>query len=177
MAFDFRLFSLNIRGLADTFKRRSVFHWIRKFHRGICFLQETHSTTEVEQVWRNEWGSNIYFSHGTNDSRIVSILMPGNIDYKVKKEISDPDGRYLILDIVIDDAKFILVNVYAPTKNKEKEQIAFLEKIYELSSDYDGLKNACKILCRMKHYFNPFSDNKDAASNVCNTKQETTDII
>lgn len=47
--------------LADTFKRRLVFHWIRKFHKGICFLQETHSTSETEQIWASEWGTKIHF--------------------------------------------------------------------------------------------------------------------
>ena len=76
MAFNLHLFSLNFRGLADTFKRRSLFHWIRKFHKGICFLQETHSALESESIWKNEWGTNIYFSHGSHNSRGVATLMP-----------------------------------------------------------------------------------------------------
>ena len=116
MAFNFHLSSLNVRGLGETFKRRSIFHWLRKFHAGISFLQETHSTTESEKIWRSEWGANIIFSHGTSNSRGVAILLPNNLDYVIQKEINDSNGRYLILDTLIDNTRLILVNVYAPTK-------------------------------------------------------------
>ena len=101
--FNFRLSSLNVRGLADTFKRRSVFHWLRKFHSGICFLQETHCVVDKETIWKSEWGAPIYFSHGNHNSRGVAILMPNNLEYKVQEVISDENGRLLILDILIDD--------------------------------------------------------------------------
>ena len=76
MAFNFKLSSLNVRGIADTFTRRSMFHWLRKFHQGIIFLQETHSSLDTELMWKHEWGAPIFCSHGATNSKGVAILMP-----------------------------------------------------------------------------------------------------
>ena len=67
--------SLNTRGLKDNKKRREVFRWLKKFHDGIIFLQETHSSEKQEHLWKNEWGSDIIFSHGTSAARGVAILL------------------------------------------------------------------------------------------------------
>ena len=48
--------SLNVRGLRDYKKRRAVFHYLQKSEAGIIFLQEVHSTSEIENQWRAEWG-------------------------------------------------------------------------------------------------------------------------
>ena len=63
--------SLNVRGLGDTVKRRS----------GGQFLFFTGNVSD-EAVWRNEWGGEIYFSHGTSHSKGVCIL----INRAVKKK-------------------------------------------------------------------------------------------
>ena len=38
-------------------------------------------------------------------------------DFKYKSFRSDEDGRYLILEASIQDASFLLVNVYAPNQD------------------------------------------------------------
>ena len=40
----------------------------------IAFLQETHSSKSVEEIWKAEWGRKIYYSHGTTHSKGVMIL-------------------------------------------------------------------------------------------------------
>ena len=67
-------------------------------------------------MWRSEWGAKVFYSHGVSNSRGVAILMPNNLDFVVQQEISDKNGRFILLDILIDDIRLILVNVYAPTK-------------------------------------------------------------
>ena len=52
------------------------------------------------------------FSHGTHNSRGVAIVMPNNLDYEVQEVNTDNDIRLLILDILIDDTRFILANIY-----------------------------------------------------------------
>ena len=41
---DFRMLSLNVRGLSNFKKHRAIFAWCRKQNANIIFLQETHST-------------------------------------------------------------------------------------------------------------------------------------
>ena len=48
---DFKLLSLNVRGLSNFKKRRAVFTWWRKQKASIIFLQETHSTIDKEKQW------------------------------------------------------------------------------------------------------------------------------
>ena len=53
-----------------------MFHWLIKHHsdKGISFLQETHSTTEIENEWHNRTRGELILSHGTPKSRGVAIL-------------------------------------------------------------------------------------------------------
>ena len=105
----------------------------------LFFLHETHSSIQTEKMWRSEWGSKVLFSHGTSNSRGVAILFPNNIEYTIKKTISDTEGRFLIVEVEIEETVFILCNVYAPTKDHMDEQLNFLTKFREECLQYlDG---------------------------------------
>ena len=69
-----RIITLNVRGLRNENKRRSIFNYYRKRADIIC-LQETHSTEVDEKCWRNEWGGIMLFSHGESNARGVAILV------------------------------------------------------------------------------------------------------
>ncbi len=95
--------SLNVRGLRDKTKRAQVFSWLRNRNCNIYFLQESHSTSDYETIWKDEWGNkNIYFSHGTSNSRGVCILFDDLCNYEVKKSFHDSEGRFIILDIIFE---------------------------------------------------------------------------
>jgi len=133
-----RLHSLNTRGLGDKRKRRSLFQWLRTNYKGVIFLQETHSTSISEKYWKREWKGEIYFSHGTCGSRGVAILFPQNIDITFNNSLSDDNGRFLLLDVTIEESNFVFVNIYAPTKDKKDQQdifIAFLKEKLEVYID------------------------------------------
>ena len=80
-----RLLSLNVKGISKFRKRRAVFTWCRKQKADAIFRQETHSTEEQEKQWIKEWGSQIYFSHGSGNSRGVAILLKRGTEIVVKK--------------------------------------------------------------------------------------------
>ncbi len=139
--FKFNLLSLNVRGLkSDAHKRQSLFHWLKKHNDtdSIIFLQETHSTENCTSNWCREWGSDIHFSHGSSDSKGVAIAFPASLDITVTNKITDQNGRYLLLDCLIEGTRFILVNIYAPTKNHVPEQCLFLEEVLETLRAYSG---------------------------------------
>ena len=96
-SFDFRLGSLNIRGINKHSKRISIFNWIRKKNFDIMFLQETYSTGKDENLWQSEWGGKTFWSHGSKHSRGVSVLIRRGFDLDVIDIIVDANGRYLIL--------------------------------------------------------------------------------
>ena len=69
------------------------------------FLQETHSKKEVETQWRNEWGGKLLCSHGS----------------------------YRIMKVEIEDNSYILINIYAP--NRDKDLIVFFQNILKIFRD------------------------------------------
>ena len=118
MADLFKLVSLNVRGISNFHKKRTMFTWCRKRKADVIFLQETHSKEDSEKQWANEWGGKAFFSHGSPNSCGVAILISNNFNCVIQKSIVDPQGRFIILKAGIQDKVYILVNIYAPNKDK-----------------------------------------------------------
>ena len=136
----FDVLSLNTAGIGDNFKRRKLFNYLKKScsSKGIVLLQETHSTVRNEAMWTSQWGcgkDSVIFSHGTSNSKGVLIAFRESIrNYKIRSAQCDASGRYIILDLKIDNCPFILINYYAP--NDECQQLQALE---EISNNLDRL--------------------------------------
>ena len=73
--------------------------------------------------WKNEWGAKLITSHGSSNSRGVAIMIKNNLDCTIHHTFLDPMGRYIILKADIEDTAYLLINVYAP--NKDKDLIEF----------------------------------------------------
>ena len=120
-------FSVNVRGLRQKKKRVSVFDWLKRSHSGdksFVFIQETHSTVDIETEWNSDWGCNMFYSHGSSTSCGVLIIPPRCHDYTIDCLYKDCDGRILILKVEDDNECFVLVNVYDPSGN-DNEKIEF----------------------------------------------------
>jgi len=109
-----KLVSLNVRGINNFRKRRTIYTWCRKQKADFIFLLETHSKLETERQWKNEWGGEIIMSHGSTNSRGVAILFNKGVDCIIPSKILDPVGRYVILKVEIKDKMYLLINIYAP---------------------------------------------------------------
>ena len=120
MSFNLKVCSFNVNGINDNIKRRAIFKKLRQSPTTFWLLQETHSVVNDERVWQSEWGSKIIFSHGASNSRGVAILFP-NTDYELLYTSSDIHGRYLMIRLKIHEIEYIIVNVYAPTRDHRKE--------------------------------------------------------
>ena len=92
---NFKCLSLNVRGLNKTFKCRLIFRWLHN-QKHFIFLQECYSTNACTSKWQNEWGGKVAFSHGTNHSKGVVILINPSLDCKSEKIITDKYGRFSI---------------------------------------------------------------------------------
>ena len=74
---NFSIASFNVRGLRDRKKRRTIFrHLHLKYRNHIVILLETHSSSDNEAIWQNEWGSPVLFSHGTVHQAGVAVFIP-----------------------------------------------------------------------------------------------------
>ena len=106
--------SVNCRGLAsNAIKRRDFFQKCKHLY-DITFLIDTHSSKEKESQWKTEWGYSAFFASRSSTSRGVAILFKNSFQYNIHKEIKDPNGNFIILDITIQDQRLSLVALYGP---------------------------------------------------------------
>ena len=131
----FNAITFNCNGLGNKSKRERVFTYLKdKLKHGFVFLQETHSVEKLEKEWKYQWGGDIYFSHGKSNSTGCAIAFSKNFSFKVVNQSKDDDGRILILEVSIDDKKYLLINLY--NANTELDQLSVLEL---LISKLDGI--------------------------------------
>ena len=64
----------------------------------------------------------MYFSHGSEHSKGVCILVNPKSTYLLSIVESDTQGRYLIAKLLIEKTAFFLINIYAPNDYREQEQ-------------------------------------------------------
>ena len=115
MANSLTIGTINICGLKDKTKRNAVFSWLDNFGYDAYFLQETHChLRKDEKLWSSEWGAQCYWSRGTSKSRGVAILFNRKKVYDIENITVDSDGRYLYCDVVINDNRYRIINIYAP---------------------------------------------------------------
>ena len=60
-------------------------------------------------------------------------IVVGSFDFKLKSLRSDEEGRYLILEAIIQDVPFLLVNIYTP--NTTTKQSLLFHTLSELICD------------------------------------------
>ena len=126
----FDLLSLNTKGIRGYTKRQKIFTYVDKQNPDIIFLQETHSTKEIEAIWKKQGKGDMFFSHGSNNSKGVLTLIKNDLDFQLVSKSIDDGGRYIILKAIVQETLFLLVNIYAP--DKEKEQVPFFENLKKL---------------------------------------------
>ena len=69
----FKLISLNARGIRPSEKRKAVFGWFLKQKVDLCFLQETYSTMEVENIWKKQWKGEMFSRMARNIVEVYSF--------------------------------------------------------------------------------------------------------
>ena len=129
--FSFDILSLNVRGIRNYTKRNKIFNWLKNHtsNQAVVLLQETHSTSDVENLSSNQWQfkEKIIFSNGEHNARGTLIAFRENLVYKLEYKIIDDGGRYIILKCIIQDSPILLVNLY--NSNNENEQVQIIEKV------------------------------------------------
>lgn len=92
-------------------------------------LQETHSVSNNEHIWKSEWGGHVIFNHGCSSSRGVMILFRRDLTYKINLVSRDDKGRIILVDVEIDGNNYTLGSLYAPTADGSEEQISFMDDL------------------------------------------------
>lgn len=110
----FKLISLNARGIHPFEKRKAVFGWLLKQKVDLCFLQETIALKKEKNIWKKQWMDEMFFSHGSDRSRGVLILINNSLEFELISVRSDKEGRFIFLEVFVQDQKLFFVNIYAP---------------------------------------------------------------
>ena len=127
------IITLNVRGLRDRKKRSTIFKWLKKYKCDIAFLQETYCLEKDKDIWKREWGGDLYAVCNTVHSKGLITLISSRFKAKTSEFLKDENGRFLCVEAVINDVKYKMWNIYGP--NKEGEKKSFLTKIDKILND------------------------------------------
>ncbi|KAL9975265.1 hypothetical protein ACROYT_G012410 [Oculina patagonica] len=77
----------------------------------------------------------MFYSHGTNRSKGVLILVSDKLQFELKSVNQDSEGRYVLIEALIQESRFLLLNIYSP--NKTSEQCTFFANILSILDGTD----------------------------------------
>ena len=81
--------TLNVNGLKDPIKRRSVSDWIKKKDTSSCSLQETHFRQKDTYSLKIKGWRTIYHSNGPQKKAGVAILISDKLKFTLKTVVRD----------------------------------------------------------------------------------------
>ena len=126
----------NVKGIQSYKKRLKLQYFKEKIgSTGVLFLQETHSSSKVEQKWKVDFKDHVFFSHGKTTFCGVLTSYFGKETFNVNKQKTDKEGRILILDISVNDSEYTQTNLY--NANTEKEQINVFSNMSAILKKFD----------------------------------------
>ena len=128
----------NVKGIQSYKKRLKLTQYFKEKigSTGVLFIQETHSSSKVEQKWKENFKGHVFFSHRkTNCCGVLVPTLEKKLLMLIKKQETDKEGHILILDVSVNDSEYILINLY--NTNIEKEQINVFCNMFALLKNFD----------------------------------------
>ena len=130
----------------DGVNELNVGAYLKNQKANVYLLQETFSNSKDEKIWAAEWGGQIFYSHGSNHSKGVCVLIKSNSPLHVEIVELDVNGRFIILCLKTPgEINLNVVNVYAPTD--PREQIDFINSFSKKIISLTNTCNARVFLC------------------------------
>ena len=75
-----------------------------------------------------------WFSSYSSNSRGVAILIRNSVSMKVNSSFYDPNGRFLILNVLLNYVSVTLVNIYAPNNDDPDFLLEVFAEIYKFDN-------------------------------------------
>ena len=121
---NYNFISNNVKGIKASEKRLKLFEYLKNNinDNGFIFLQETHSLSNDELKWKDEFGGPL-FPHEKSNSCVVAIGYCGTEDFKVVNTACDKNGRIQIIDAKLNGTNLLLINFY--NCNTESEHLSY----------------------------------------------------
>ena len=126
---DLKVCSLNVRGLGDRLKRQEMFNWLRGKKYSLYMLQEVHCSENTIPLWSAEWGFKALFSCCTSARGGVAILFNNNFIFHLQRTYLDPNGRFIICDVKVEEKCVTLATLYAPNDDEPSFFLNFFDHL------------------------------------------------
>lgn len=124
----------NVRGLGKLSKLKQVMTRLKHLNSAVIFLQESHLMSCDLLKVKRRWSGQVYSASFSTNSRGVITLIHKSLPFQVTNTISDPAGRYLIMQGSLFKENITLVNLYGPMKTVQ----SFLKIFSFYSRHYQG---------------------------------------
>ena len=142
------IISMNVRGIGNSLKRKSIFEWFKSNNFDIILMQEVHFTNNSIEKWREDWGGECVFSGNSTRKEGVAILINAKSNIQINKYTEITEGRMLSLDITLEEKAITIINIYGPNKDDpslfdtlENTLLANDDKSYIIGGDFNTILN------------------------------------
>jgi exonuclease III len=112
-----KVISANVQGIQGKSKRIDVLNYFKDLNSSILCLQDIHLTQSDCDEISNYLNSSVYIAGNSTNSRGVLISIRKNIDHKIIKVVCDNAGNYIVLDLLLNNDPFRIINLYGPNSD------------------------------------------------------------
>uniref|UniRef100_A0A3B3I0S9 exodeoxyribonuclease III n=1 Tax=Oryzias latipes TaxID=8090 RepID=A0A3B3I0S9_ORYLA len=106
--------SWNVRGLGSGPKRLKVLSHLIDLKADIALLQETHLCNPSDRLMCCSQFPVMYSSSYNSKQRGVAVLFNKNITVTHNDTVTDPEGRFVIINICIQYKDYCIASIYGP---------------------------------------------------------------
>lgn len=122
--------TLNVGGIHSPIKRKKILLYLKKLQIDVALLQETHLLPpEVVKLGTMGWKV-IASAPFSSKARGVVILSRQTLEVNIHSSILDPQGRFAIVDVSIENTRMLLCNLYAPNVYSKQFFLHIITKLY-----------------------------------------------
>uniref|UniRef100_A0AAR2K4Y7 exodeoxyribonuclease III n=1 Tax=Pygocentrus nattereri TaxID=42514 RepID=A0AAR2K4Y7_PYGNA len=131
-----RFVTWNVHGAGSREKRLKIFNRLSDLQADIVFLQETHMSKTPIYTLTSPLFPHAYSACYNSKQRGVAILINRRINFSISNNITDPEGRFIILNLSILNMHLCIPNIYGPNVDDP----SFFHNIFTALSDHSDTK-------------------------------------
>ena len=126
--------TFNVNGLGNYSKRAQIFKFMEKKGADIYFIIDTRFSKDIENRVKEEWGSNVFFSSFSSQSRGVAIFFKKQLCAEVLNQQNDVSGNMLSLLVNFDSKNILFTALYGPNVDDPE---FYKNKVFNLIDEWE----------------------------------------
>ena len=109
-----RFVTWNVRGAGSREKRLKIHDRLKDLQAEVVLLQETHLANTASDVLSTAHFPHVFAAGYNTRQRGVAILINRKVTFTINSTTVDPEGRFVIVSILIQNMKLCIANIYCP---------------------------------------------------------------